>query len=931
MSLITTTMWFDEYKKLSSELYSFYKRKEHNSNSVGQELYNLLINDSRFLEENKWFEKFTNSNLIKSVDPMHLFASISPNNLSDKKREYRIKLLLEILKGEPYSSDKEKKGEFFILSFDGCPAPPQIHSLAIRNEDSQKEIWRSFIDIYVKGQDCDLNDIFLKSKKWYGFSTRLLTIYLFWIRPDSFLPLDRNTVAILKENNIIERDPRNSAEYIPLLIKKRETNFYKNLALVSYDIEFYDNLADSERYEIDQYLKKEKYNSFEGVKHQFRLLAIKPLEGCNANLIKSLKVDELYKLSNGFELTNKGGVYRKSEYSLFDVDDIKVNVNAIVGKNGTGKSTIVELFMAASNNLYCKGTTRNKHQLCWIDNLNIELYFETDSIYKVTFLDEKIKIIKYKEIKEFIFEEQENLDVGLFNFNSYFYSILINYSLHGLNSSLDNEWLEPLFHKNDGYQTPVVIEPFRDKGNININLQDDLAKQRLLSNLLIAEDKDDIEQSHRILKRGNNHTYKAESFILELDKKKSQRGLGTNMREFKDSFEKLSVALLKKFECPVPNNFFKAQRSININHFVLSYLKLKLVSIAKKYSQYQKFYNAKKNKFICIIEFVNALRLDTSHRVVKLRRAINYLKFDLYKDYSGSTFSIDKISIEIEGILGGANKSGVVLDEEKLDYLLPPSFFSASIFLENEVEFSKLSSGEKQIIFSISSLIYHLRNVDTTQIEDGYFKYESFNIFLDEIELCLHPELQRIYFTELRNKLTQFAAKEDTHITGLNICFVTHSPFVLSDIPSQNVLFLDHDEVNELQTVPYREEIKTFAANIHDLLNNGFFVNGTIGNFAELCIKEVVAFNGKVRSDIGTTKEKHEKLKEEYKDLKYKFSYILSIIGDEHIKNILANHIFEIEDMLNLPSKPKLNEDEQKRILELQSEIKRIENRIGDE
>ena len=914
--LVVTKMWFYVYEELASELCSFYEKSVSNSDSVGHQLYNLLINDSRFLSENKWFGKFYGSNLIPSVDPMHVFASISPNNLSDDKRKYRIELLLEILRGEPYPF--HKKTEDYLLSFDGCPAPPQIHSLAIRNEDDQEEIWRSFVDIFLHGQDCDLNDIFLKSKKWYGFSIKLLTIYLFWIRPDSFLPLDRNTIAILKKEEVIESVPRNANEYTKLLIKNRETKLYKNLALVSYDTEFYDNLIDSERNEIDLYLKREKNNSFEGAKHQFRLLAIKPLEGCNANLAKSLKTGELYKLCNGFELT-KIGVYRKSEYSLFDVSNITVNVNAIVGKNGTGKSTIIELFMAASNNLYYKDSNINEHQLHWIENLNIELYFETDSIYKVTFLNEEIKIIKYKEVKNFIFEEQKELNLNEFNLNSYFYSILINYSLHGLNSSLESEWLESLFHKNDGYQTPVVIEPFREKGNININLQDELVKQRLLHNLLMPEDKDDIEQSHRILKRGNNHTYKAESFILELDKKKSQRGLGTKTREFKDSFEKLSVALLRKFECPVPNNFFKAQKSINANHFVLSYLKLKLISITKKYPQYKKFYNAKKNKFIYIIDFVNALRLDTSHRVVKLRRAINYLKFDLYKDYSQNNFSIDKISIEIEGVLSGANKNGVVLDEEKLDFLLPPTFFSVSIFLENEIEFSKLSSGEKQIIFSISSLMYHLRNVDTIQVEDGFYKYELFNIFLDEIELCFHPELQRIYFKELRNKLIQFG-KETTHISGLSICFVSHSPFILSDIPDDNVLFLDHDEANELQTVPYRGEIKTFAANIHDLLNDGFFVSSTIGAFAEMCIKDILDFDLEVQKADLSNEDSMKKLVKKFRKESDKFNYILSSLGDSYIKPIMESHFMAIVERLGLADiKSNLKEE---KIKALEQELK---------
>ena len=66
------------------------------------------------------------------------------------------------------------------------------------------------------------------------------------------------------------------------------------------------------------------------------------------------------------------------------------------------------------------------------------------------------------------------------------------------------------------------------------------------------------------------------------------------------------------------------------------------------------------------------------------------------------------------------------------------------------------------------------------------------------------------------------------NIKAVNIILVTHSPFVLSDIPKNNVLFLQ-------EGVPVRVmQENTFGANIHSLLQNGFFLEGApMGEFAK--------------------------------------------------------------------------------------------------
>ena len=48
-------------------------------------------------------------------------------------------------------------------------------------------------------------------------------------------------------------------------------------------------------------------------------------------------------------------------------------------------------------------------------------------------------------------------------------------------------WLTGLFHKNDGYQTPIVLNPMRNNGSINAPKENRLAQERILSMLFYEE------------------------------------------------------------------------------------------------------------------------------------------------------------------------------------------------------------------------------------------------------------------------------------------------------------------------------------------------------------------------------------------------------------------------------------------------------------
>jgi len=153
------------------------------------------------------------------------------------------------------------------------------------------------------------------------------------------------------------------------------------------------------------------------------------------------------------------------------------------------------------------------------------------------------------------------------------------------------------------------------------------------------------------------------------------------------------------------------------------------------------------------------------------------------------------------------------------------------------------------MVYSINSIIYHLINLNSIDSDDR-ISYKYFNIFLDEIELYFHPEFQRKYLFELLKSLNVM----NFSIYGINILFLTHSPFILSDIPSQNILKLDEGKIRDDVTSE-----NTFGANIHDLLAKDFFLkDGFMGEFAKSEINNVISFLANEKNENEITKIEEE-------------------------------------------------------------------------
>lgn len=208
---------------------------------------------------------------------------------------------------------------------------------------------------------------------------------------------------------------------------------------------------------------------------------------------------------------------------------------------------------------------------------------------------------------------------------------------------------------------------------------------------------------------------------------------------------------------------------------------------------------------------------------------------------------------------------------------------------DEEIAFNKLSSGEKQFAYMMSTYIYHLANLESiqknvtdnsSQNKNSRVGYRMINLIFDEMELCFHPEYQRTF---VNNLISYIQRMELNKKFSFNIILTTHSPFILSDIPACNILALKDGEPDK----QFKDE-KTLAANIYDILNNGFFMSDFIGEFSSRLIEKIIT---KLNTCKGISVEQQEIL---YKQI--------SLIGDDfvHIKlleklDLRTNNRFSIE------------------------------------
>ncbi|WP_298220879.1 hypothetical protein [Flavobacterium sp.] len=620
----------------------------------------------------------------------------------------------------------------------------------------------------------------------------------------------------------------------------------------------------------------------------FKLLAIRPLWDCDPWFLKNLRAGQLYKFYNNISFKNGDENFDLLTDSNFDSNvteihvkpnplenlysvisnekNISVNISAIVGANGSGKSALTELLLYilfnVSNKLrYVKKenfifnefeSIRFKEDLDRIKTgLKAELYYSINDSVEIIKIDGNNILACIKTEKNGITtidRKSYNTITRRDQLADFFYTMIVNYSLYSFNTNEIGIWIKSIFHKNDGYQMPAVVNPFREEGKIDINIETFLTRSRFLANVISINEYKEIDTNLQVSKVSFYRDENKIERLFSLSNRNQERYSEQFIRKFR---KRIIIPLYTKMYGSKGKNKVlesdypvKGHDSVNIQNIVELYLINKLITIPSKYTNFEEFnFKLEKQDEIednfdldneLIDDFIKRLYEDRSHVTVKVRQALNFLALNLFQVelYDGYfEVKLDEIETKVESIRQRK------LFTDIIDYLPPPIFFS-EIEFTNESLFKNLSSGQRQSIYSLNSIIYHLKNIDSVHKSSTSKKikrYRSVNLILDEIELYFHPTFQKNY---INNLLLLIKNCQLEYITNINILFLTHSPFILSDIIATNVL-----KLNDGSPEQWKENELTFGANISDLLSDSFFLSdGLIGQYAKNKIQDIIEY-----------------------------------------------------------------------------------------
>ena len=490
------------------------------------------------------------------------------------------------------------------------------------------------------------------------------------------------------------------------------------------------------------------------------------------------------------------------------------NINVIVGKNGSGKSTILELLGLNPNELDEKFNIFVNTQIIWFEiyKTNLENIFLIRG-YNNLFIKTKSKSSRLYKI---LYHSKKNMFVDAQHYtndNQIFY-----YRQYDTNN------ISKIFSKINSSNRILGNKRYIESIN-NAQIYELIVKHTFFKNILNT---DSLSYEIEFVQIGH-HWMNDLDFTILLKK--------LNL------FQQLEI----KLKCIIIEHLLNTNYGFDTQFYTLhieriesniykhinSLLNKTLLDIVPKTNQEHeiKHFNEILNKFILnlkqlhekrILEILNENKLFYSAKVY-----VDMNQRDLCYDDSVSSFLhlLDELETKIKK-----------LSNKKIN------LYSRS-FEKN------LSEGELKLV-KIFGAIYNALKLSNNK---------NNLIILDEPDLALHPNWSHSFIYNLIKLIDNFT-NNNPHKSKYQIIISTHSPFMLSDIPKEYITTIDIK--TDKETGDHVREVskskKSFASNYYDLLNNSFFLDSTLGHYARKKIEEILEIINKTMTSKPIKQESNQ-------------------------------------------------------------------------
>ena len=491
--------------------------------------------------------------------------------------------------------------------------------------------------------------------------------------------------------------------------------------------------------------------------------------------------------------------YISSFFNNFQENKVELDINAIVGENGTGKTTILEAIKEIVSGKF------NKEYL---------IIYENDGLYTYK-APHKIKINSPK----LTFSVPE---IGLPKINSLYYS-----------NVFDVSYVSNLFN----------FQKIRDFGNYTTNIL--LRRSNDIYDFFAQELTLQVEFSMFFKDQSFVSRFRIpEEIILRINK---NHAIPDNLPKYiKDSineitkYEFIKLLFKEKFDEKCKQSTFKGfyinyARSI-IFYYIYSIIEF-MESIHPK-SDLQALY-FKLNNALQII--LNKVKTDPKFNIEDFKNIISFNIIDSHQNVKivlsryPTIQLLNRLEEEFMRLfnlvfIDSFHNEDSMYSIKYLFKKLPNSMIEIFIKWQKmklgSVEWYSLSSGEYALLSMFSRIFNAAKLIEKNPTPNLVL------LLIDEGELYFHPQWQKQWVTILIECLNKIF---EQHNIFVQVILTTHSPFLLSDIPMDRVLFLENDNNNQINSKNYLDDMHhTFGANINSLYTHSFFLKGSLmGDFAK--------------------------------------------------------------------------------------------------